>query len=596
MIDLSKKSKAELIQELEDLRAQLAQQDGTKQTLVFEEEELLELSPDKEGEELFLVTETGKIVYTNDALAENLGYTGEEILNLSLARLDKNTPRGKWLSYVTSMKSSGKTLRFEAAHLGRDGGVWKKQVTARYLTYHGKKYVLCSAKLMSLVSTESTSSGPVEDRETTLMNLVSDGIMIVDTRGNIEDTNLNLDRIFGTPKSDIVGRSCVDPKWKITDLNGNTIKISEHPVTVALVEESPVQNQRLVMVEPDSGMRVLILNAAPLYDEKGKLTGAVASVRVEGVTELDQLEEEKKTGRLLTAHRDLTRTIVESTSVNELEKKFCEALHEYGGYELVWIGKIKPHDYRVRASTVIGEKSEFLFKIKVKYDESDFSKGPIGRAIKTRQLQVCEDTQTDPTYIPWKKQSAKLGINSFAAIPLITNNEVFGVLAVYSDEKNHFQEGELNIIQEISKMFVFGVNELRNAEITREAVTEVTQKRQLLDALLKTYHDGYCLFNAKPPFETVLYNQPYCELLDEPYRSMGIDGLFLSDYIHSHMHKGLIELLEEVADSRTAIERSGDVLFRWDGEEMKWDWSITPVISDEDVIQLFYTARPSAQQ
>ena len=75
----------------------------------------------------------------------------------------------------------------------------------------------------------------------------------------------------------------------------------------------------------------------------------------------------------------------------------------------------------------------------------DPHRGLSGACIQTRQLQQCNDTETDP-----RVDSAAcraLGVRSIVVLPLMDGDELFGILEILSSRPNAFGELDLDILE-----------------------------------------------------------------------------------------------------------------------------------------------------
>ena len=68
--------------------------------------------------------------------------------------------------------------------------------------------------------------------------------------------------------------------------------------------------------------------------------------------------------------------------------------------------------------------------------------------IQTRQLQHCNDTETDPRVNPEARRS--LGVRSITVLPLIDGDELFGIFEVLSSRPNAFGQSDLNNLQALA--------------------------------------------------------------------------------------------------------------------------------------------------
>jgi hypothetical protein len=78
--------------------------------------------------------------------------------------------------------------------------------------------------------------------------------------------------------------------------------------------------------------------------------------------------------------------------------------------------------------------------------------GLSGSCIQTRQLQQCNDTETDPRVDP--ALCRDLGVRSIVVLPLIDGDELFGVFEILSSRPNAFSQRDLDSLQALTDRIV----------------------------------------------------------------------------------------------------------------------------------------------
>lgn len=84
---------------------------------------------------------TGRLIYVNEAVCQSLGYTREELLEMTLPDLDPNFPPDQWQQMWNHVKQSG-TITLESLHQRKDGSTFPVEVTTTYLQMDGQEFVL----------------------------------------------------------------------------------------------------------------------------------------------------------------------------------------------------------------------------------------------------------------------------------------------------------------------------------------------------------------------------------------------------------------------------------------------------------------------
>jgi PAS domain S-box-containing protein len=590
MSEFSKMTKAELIEELKRLREQPAESTAAVESNGhFDEDELFDMARGQEGDELFVVTDTGRFVFANDTLLRQLGYTLSNILTMTLSRIDTRNTRATWLHRVSQIKQQRIPDVFETEFIDATGNTRQKIVSASYITWRGKNYILCISRDSSGTGATGGNGSSVKSKDQVILQTTYDGVMVVDTRGIIVESNSVADRLLGMTKGDMASRSCTDPRWRLVDADSQPLTISSHPLMIALVEEHPVLNRKIGMLQPDGSKRFITVNASPLFENDGELSGAVGCFRPfeDSVERHDAM---KRDVALMKVQADVVSATLEANSEDDLERTVCEILVRHLGYPLVWRGVTRDNDMRVYPTASAGKDHDYLRKIKVRYDDSPFGRGPIGKALKTGQPVAVPDILADPDSVTWKVQNEKTHFQSLAALPLMYEGREAGVLVLYARDKNHFTGPEYERLKEIARIVAFGIGVRRRIKADEALVADALLTQRLLDAYKASLPVAVAVFDAREPFRCLSSNDYFNEILDEPFRSRGVEGQLLSDFVYSLYHRDLYDRLVEASEAGEAVARSRDGFTDWQGQQTAWSWTLTPQTESEGDAQFLYLA------
>jgi light-regulated signal transduction histidine kinase (bacteriophytochrome) len=76
---------------------------------------------------------------------------------------------------------------------------------------------------------------------------------------------------------------------------------------------------------------------------------------------------------------------------------------------------------------------------------------------------------TDPKFKPWREEALKRGYASSMVLPIISVNQIIGVLNIYSRETNPFSHEEKKLLKELVEDISFGITSLRLREAHEKA-------------------------------------------------------------------------------------------------------------------------------
>jgi PAS domain S-box-containing protein len=165
--------------------------------------------------------------------------------------------------------------------------------------------------------------------------------------------------------------------------------------------------------------------------------------------------------------REITDGVINQSTRGEIETTVCERLAAAESYTFAWIGDVDAATETVDLRTEAGVEG-YLDDITISVDPDDErSKGPTGRAFRTGEVQTLQELSADDRYDPWRSTANEYGVRSSAAIPIVYENTIYGVLNVYAERPNAFERHE-------QEMFV------QLGEIVGHAIAAIERKRALL--------------------------------------------------------------------------------------------------------------------
>ena len=182
------------------------------------------------------------------------------------------------------------------------------------------------------------------------------------------------------------------------------------------------------------------------------------------VTERKRAEvTQRKLTRALTALSQCNDAIIHAIDENELVRELCRIIVDIAGYRVACIGYAEHDaDKTVRQIAQWGYDNDgCLEKRKRSWADNELGRGPIGKAIRTRSIQLVQNVLEDPGYALWRDDAIKIGYGSVLAAPLQNNGSVFGVLSIYAAEQNGFDQAEVRLLGELADDLAFGIAMLR---------------------------------------------------------------------------------------------------------------------------------------
>lgn len=166
-----------------------------------------------------------------------------------------------------------------------------------------------------------------------------------------------------------------------------------------------------------------------------------------------------------------------------LVTEICQQLAELFEFKLTWIG-IKEADRTVSIAAAAGETA-YLEGLHVRWDDTPEGRGPVGRAIS--QDYPCSFAVDAPGFAPWRERAELYGMHDVLVLPLGVMGEVSGVLALYSANREAFDEV---VIQKLTGTAYHITVAMRMAERRQELRMLSLAVQHAENAMFITTRDG----------------------------------------------------------------------------------------------------------
>ncbi|AFZ72280.1 bacterio-opsin activator domain-containing protein [Natronobacterium gregoryi] len=172
---------------------------------------------------------------------------------------------------------------------------------------------------------------------------------------------------------------------------------------------------------------------------------------------------------------DITHAVITTETRAELEQRVCDRLVEPDAYRFAWIGGISPGSHTVVPKAAAGIERGYLENVEISMDENESTgHGPGGAAIRTGEVQVTNDIETDARFEPWREEARKRGYRSIAAIPIVHEDLVYGVLGIYASSQGAFSQAETTIFSRIGDVIAHAITAIeRRDALVSDAVVEL---------------------------------------------------------------------------------------------------------------------------
>ncbi len=324
-------------------------------------------------------------------------------------------------------------------------------------------------------------------------------------------------------KAGLVGQAIVDAGPE--SQSGYTL-VSERPVIVRNFAEERrfVPSPLLAGHDVVSGLSVIIPGKDQPFGVLGAHTSrsrsftrddvnfleAVANILAAAIERGRTEQDLRRFNRAIRTLSECNLAMVRSTAEQELLQKVCDILVDQGGYRMAWAGYAEWDQARtVRPVAVSGADEGYLASVKITWADEELGHGPTGTAIRTRKPCVVRNILKDERFVPWREDAARHGYASTAALPLIVNDQPLGVLRVYAEAPDAFDDEEIKLLMEMAGDLAYGVQALRTRAERSEASEALRQSEERFREMAENIRE--VLWMVDPTRTRVLYVSPSYE-------------------------------------------------------------------------------------
>ena len=283
----------------------------------------------------------------------------------------------------------------------------------------------------------------------------------------------------------------------------------------------------------------------------------------------------RKSNRALRTISACNQILAHVTVETELLQEICQAIIEQGGHRMAWVGFAEEDEQKsVRCAASAGMDEGYLARARISWSEAtERGRGPTGRAIRSGQIVICKNIQTDPTMIPWRREAERRQYASTVVLPLRKSEKAFGVLMIYGREPDAFNANEVEMLKELADNLAFGIHALR-AQTERQLAeaAKLANERRLQFLLTNTPVIIYSL-GAGKNFPTVFISPNVLEVLGHPPEAFTGDTEFWFAHLHPDDSAATLDNVckQQMPDVviREYRFRHADGTYRWMHDEMR---------------------------
>ncbi|WP_210409007.1 GAF domain-containing protein [Halorhabdus rudnickae] len=273
--------------------------------------------------------------------------------------------------------------------------------------------------------------------------------------------------------------------------------------------------------------------------------------------------------------REINQDLVRARSREAIESAVCRTISQVDPYRLAWIGVDEGdsgQQIHFRASA--GDATGYLEAVPSVIEATDATTAPVRRAFRDRELATTQSIPVDPSADTWQTLAREYDIRGVAAIPLLYEDTLYGVLTVYSGCAEFIDDRERDLLVELGQDVAHAIHRVESERELREQRADL----RLYEHVVESSSD--LLAGIDREYTLIFANERYRE-----FHGIGADDvgdLPLPDVLGDQWDAAIEQREEAVLNGNVLsyeIERAGP-----DGEPRTFSVRDYPLRDDDGTI------------
>lgn len=483
--------------------------------------QMMQYAVDNSDNPTFWFDSNGKFMYVNEAACQILGYSHEELLDLSIPDIDPNFPSDSPHKAFEGLVDAGK-VKAKSFHRHKDGTLIPVEIMAKYLEFEGQGYFFAQAvditereeterslrrQLVELTTLHAVSTAGIETlNEDDLIQRITEiigetfypdhfGVMLLDDKSGSLIAHHSYQGISDNDRlkpvklgKGVTGRVAATGKsLRINDTNEFDGYILMTPRMRSELCVPLSVNGRVIGVINAEGKKV---NAFTEGDER--LLFTVASQLATAIEKSRLLIDSQRMVKELESLYDASLATSKLLKPQDLLMRIYEEVHKLIDMDALDIILCLNDCEEIEIALAVedGISKEEMIGTRMPTDEG----GLVGLVIKDEKPLLFSDLCPDnlPTGIECETERLP---KSWLGVPLIAGDKIVGAISVQSFQPRAFNEGQLKYLEQLGAQIAIALENARLYQI---------EQRRRLEA--EAHFDASAALTTSIELEQVLEN------------------------------------------------------------------------------------------
>lgn len=183
-----------------------------------------------------------------------------------------------------------------------------------------------------------------------------------------------------------------------------------------------------------------------------------------------------KLSRINSIMRDINGSLVQAASPTEIAETVCDRLYQADPYAYARLAVHDPESDGYPTQAVSGPPVNCIDDLFLREADRDEVRSPIDAAIDSHEIQIVQDLSDTTMYGDRAPDLMEQGFSASATVPLIYEEVVTGVLHLFTDRPDVFDDSERDFLADLGQDIAHGLDAVR----TRHELRTTSQKYRTL--------------------------------------------------------------------------------------------------------------------
>jgi PAS domain S-box-containing protein len=205
----------------------------------------------------------------------------------------------------------------------------------------------------------------------------------------------------------------------------------------------------------------------------------------------------RKLNRVYVVLSEINKAIVRAHDLTTLFNEVCHIAVEKGSFPLAIIGLLDNSTGFLNIAAVMGNSGGYLDKIKISIKEEPSVFCPINNTLLEGKHFTCNNVERDNPVAPCQKKVLELGYRSISSFPLKVFGNIRGVVCLYSEETDFFDEAEIKLLDEMVMDISFAMEFAEKEQERKQAEEALTASETRYHRLFEAARDGILILDSE---------------------------------------------------------------------------------------------------